>query len=123
MKLVTNKETTLQLLAEILSEYQILEANPFAAAAEKEGGEEGGAGGAEEEKPADDAKGGEDKKPKPAEPEGITIEFDKSAVKRYNKAPFALNKGVVKSITKDGIQVAVDGGATILVNFSDITNK
>lgn len=122
MKLVTNKETTLQLLAEILSEYQILEANPFAAAAEKED-----AGGGEE--PAADAeaggeeKGKDDKKAKPAEPEGITIEFDKSAVKRYNKAPFALNKGVVKSITKDGIQVAVDGGATILVNFSDITNK
>jgi hypothetical protein len=122
MKLVTNKETTLQLLAEILSEYQILEANPFAAAAEKED-----AGGGEE--PAADAeaggeeKGKDDKKAKPAEPEGITIEFDKSAVKRYNKAPFALNKGVVKSITKDGIQVAVDGGATILVNFSDITSK
>lgn len=122
MKLVTNKETTLQLLAEILSEYQILEANPFAAAAEKED-----AGGGEE--PAADAeaggeeKGKDDKKAKPAEPEGITIEFDRSAVKRYNKAPFALSKGVVKSITKDGLEVVVDGGATILVNFSDITNK
>ncbi len=123
MKLVTNKETTIKLLAEILSEYQILaEANPFAAAAEK-----ADAGGGEE--PAADAeaggeeKGKDDKKAKPAEPAGLTVDFSISAVKKYNDAAFRSNKGEVKAITKNGLEVAVDNGQTIHVNFQDITNE
>ena len=127
MKLVTNKETTIKLLAEILSEYQILaEENPFAAAAE-EGGDKkddaadtGGEEGAGEE-------GGEDKesekKDKAPEPKGITIKFNPDAVKRYNDAAFRSNGGEVKAITKNGLQVAVDNNETIQVNFQDITNE
>jgi len=126
MKLVTNKETTIKLLAEILSEYQILaEANPFAAAAEKA---DAGGGDAGAEEPAADAEGGEekgkdDKKAKPAEPAGLTVDFNISAVKKYNDAAFRSNKGEVKAITKNGLEVAVDNGQTIYVNFQDITNE
>lgn len=122
MKLVTNKETTIKLLAEILSEYQILaEANPFAAAAEK-----ADAGGGEE--PAADAEGGDDKakddkKAKPAEPAGLVVDFNISAVKKYNDKAFRSNRGEVKAITKNGLQVAVDNNETIHVNFQDITNE
>lgn len=125
MKLVTNKETTIKLLAEILSEYQILaEANPFAAAAEK-----ADAGGGDAEEPAADAEAGgeeegkDDKKAKPAEPAGIVVDFNIGAVKKYNDAAFRSNRGEVKAITKNGLQVAVDNGQTIQVNFQDITNE
>jgi hypothetical protein len=124
MRLVTNKETTIKLLAEILSEYQILaEANPFAAAAEK-----ADAGGGEEEPAADaeaggEEKGKEDKKAKPAEPAGIVVDFNIGAVKKYNEVPFRSNRGEVKAITKNGLQVAVDNNQTIQVNFQDITNE
>lgn len=123
MKLVTNKETTIKLLAEILSEYQILtEANPFADAAEKEDT------GAAEEPAADAEAGGEekgkdDKKAKPAEPAGIVVDFNIGAVKKYNDTAFRSNRGEVKAITKNGLQVAVDNGQTIQVNFQDITNE
>jgi hypothetical protein len=126
MKLVTNKETTIKLLAEILSEYQILAENPFAAAAEKA---DAGGGDAGAEEPAADAeaggeeKGKDDKKAKPAEPAGLTIDFNISAVKKYNDAAFRSNKGEVKAITKNGLEVAVDNGQTIYVNFQDITNE
>ena len=33
------------------------------------------------------------------------------------------NKGEVKAITKNGLEVAVDNGQTIYVNFQDITNE
>jgi hypothetical protein len=127
MKLVTNKETTIKLLAEILSEYQILaEANPFAAAAEKA---DAGGGDAGAEEPAADAEGGgeekakDDKKAKPAEPAGLTVDFNISAVKKYNDAAFRSNKGEVKAINKNGLEVAVDNGQTIHINFQDITNE
>jgi len=133
MKLVTNKETTIKLLAEILSEYQIFaeelvksaESNPFAAAAEKS---DAGGGDAEAEEPAADAEGGDkdakdDKKGKPAEPAGLTVEFNLSAVKKYNEKAFRSNKGEVKAINKNGLEVAVDNNETIHVNFQDITNE
>lgn len=149
MKLVTNKATVLKLLAEILSEYIIYEkegeeeapaeeepageegggeeapANPFAAAAaaaggEEEGGEEGGEEG--------EAAAGEEKDDKGGKKGGkggsaLSIEFDRSAVKRYNDTQFRVPAGEVKSITKDGLEVAVDGGGTVHVNFQDITNE
>lgn len=125
MKLVTNKETAIKLIGEILSEYRILaEENPFAAAAEKSGdaeagGEEAGgdaeAGGEEEDK--------KDKEKAPAKPAGIMVDFDISAVKKYNDVPFRSNRGEVKAINKNGIQVAVDNNQIIQINFQDITNE
>jgi hypothetical protein len=83
----------------------------------------------------DDAEGGadaegekaDDKKAepaKPAEPTGIPISFNISAVKRYNKADFVSDKGVVKSISKDGIVVTTQpDGVDVLVNFDDISES
>ena len=83
MKLVTNKETTIKLIGEILSEYRILaEENPFAAVAEKGGDAEAGG-----EEAAGDAEAGgeekdkEDKEKAPAKPAGIMVDFNISAVK------------------------------------------
>lgn len=100
--------------------------NPFAAG----GGEEG-------EEPAADDKGGEEeggdaegeekdteKKAKPEEPKGIPIKFDISGVKKYNKAGFTSDKGIVKSISKKGIIVTTQpDGVDILVNFDDISEQ
>ena len=73
MKLVTNTKTVSDLLAEVLLEYSILEANPFAAAEKDEGGGEEAGGDAE-------AKGGKeeekaDTKPKEGGDE-LSIKFD-----------------------------------------------
>ena len=51
-------------------------------------------------------KGKDDKKAKPAEPAGLTVDFSISAVKKYNDAAFRSNRGEVKSITKNGLEVA-----------------
>ena len=124
MKLVTNKETTIKLLAEILSEYQILaEENPFAAAAEEGGDKKDDAADAGGEEDAGEEGGEEkesEKKDKAPEPKGITIKFNVDAVKRYNDAAFRSDGGEVKAITKNGLQVAVDNNETIHVNFQDI---
>lgn len=122
MKLVTDKETTIKILAEILSEYHIVtEANPFAAAEEKE------AGGSEEPAADAGANGGEKKDDKketqPPKPAGIMVNFNISSVKKYNDVLFRSNRGEVKAITKNGVQVAVDNDQTIQVNFQDITNE
>lgn len=123
MRLVTNKETAVKLLAEILSEYRIYEAegeeegNPFAgdpqdaaadATAEAEGGEK---------------KDEKEKEAKPAAPAGIQVSFDISTVKKYNDAAFRSNQGIVKAVNKDGLKVEVDGGTIVHVNFDNITNK
>ena len=128
MKLVTNKQTTIKLLAEILSEYKILtEENPFAAAAEEGEGEDSAEEKGEEDASAEggDAKAEDkdDKKSKQPQPAGLTVDFNISAVKKYNDTPFRLNRGEVKAINKNGLQVAVDNGQTIHVNFQDLTNK
>ena len=94
------------------------EENPFAAAAEEEpsGEEEGG-----EEK-------GEEKPSKEAKPEkqenNLKINFNLSAVKKYNDALFTNNQGTVKKITKDGLTVQVEpDGVDVFVNFDDITEQ
>jgi hypothetical protein len=83
----------------------------------------------------DDAEGGadaegekaDDKEAKPAvpvEPTGVPISFNISAVKRYNKADFISDKGIVKSISKDGIIVTTQpDGVDVLVNFDDISES
>ena len=116
-----------KLIAEVLNEYVILEANPFAAAAEKEAGaEEAGADAGGEEAPA--AGGGEEKKEddkKKAEPEkGLTFNFDVSAAKKYNTAGFRNSTATAKKITKNGILATVQpDGVDILVGFDDITEN
>jgi len=120
MKLVTNKNTLVDILGELMLEYRLLE-NPFAAAAEKEGGgdaggdkgEEGGDKGEEEKK--DDKKGSGEK--------ALKVFFDPSAVKKYNtNTDWRAGEGEVKAITKKGLEVDVDG-YTIQVNFSDLTEN
>lgn len=121
MKLVADKKAVQDLLAEVLLEYQLLEADPFAAAEAdaEEGGDEGGEadagaeeGGDKEEKKDDKAKEGGD---------AMTVKFDASAVKKYNSnTDWRSSEGEVKNISKKGIEVDVDGN-NILVNFDDIT--
>ena len=118
MKLVTNTKTVSDLLAEVLLEYSILEANPFAAAEKDEGGGEEAGGDAE-------AKGGKeeekaDTKPKEGGDE-LSIKFDQSAVKGYNtNTDWKASEAPVKKITKKGIEVDING-TNVLVNFDDIT--
>lgn len=120
MKLVTNKKIVSDLLAEVLLEYSILEANPFAAAEKDEGGGEEAGGDAE-------AEGGEEKEKADAKPkEGgdeLSIKFDQSAVKKYNtNTDWKASEAPVKKITKKGIEVDI-AGSNILVNFDDITES
>ena len=116
MKLVTNKNTLVDILGELMLEYRLLE-NPFAAAAEKKGGDDAAAddkGGDEEEK-KDDKKGGGE--------EALKVFFNPSAVKKYNtNTDWRSGEGEVKGISKKGLEVSVDGN-TILVNFSDLTEN
>ena len=91
------------------------EENPFAAA-DDEG----------EDAPADDAEAGKDteKKEKSEAPAGIPLKFNLSKVKQYNKANFISDKGIVKSIDKNGIIVTTQpDGVDVLVNFSDISES
>lgn len=97
MKLVTNKNTLVDILGELMLEYTILEANPFAAAEKDAGG--GGESG-------DDSGGGEgeeeEKKDKPKEDgNALTIKFDPSTVKKYNSnTDWRSGEGEVKKISK-----------------------
>jgi len=105
-------------------------ANPFAAGGD-EGGEEeaGGDDAAAEEGGEEDAaaeEGGEEEKAEP-DPEmpkkdDITVDFDISSVKRYNKDQrFRGSQGIVKKVTKDGMMLTViPDGVDIFVNFNDI---
>ena len=71
------------------------------------------------------ADGGEDeKKPKEEKPAGIPIKFNVSGVKQYNDANFVSDKGVVKSISKQGVIVTTQpDGVDVLVNFDDISES
>ena len=102
--------------------------NPFAAAAgddaggEEEGGEEGG-----EETDAEGEEGEEEAgAAKPAPQKDVpTIEFDFSAVKRYNPdKQFLGSEGQVMKVTKRGMIVNVlPDNVQIMVNFDDIKNN
>jgi len=99
--------------------------NPFAAAAGDDAGaeEEGG-----EETPTEDGEEGEeeDGAAKPAPQKDVpTIEFDFSAVKRYNPdKQFLGSEGQVMKVTKRGMIVNVlPDNVQIMVNFDDIKNN
>jgi hypothetical protein len=120
MKLVTNKKIVNDLLAEVLLEYNILEANPFAGGEKEEGGGEEAGGDAEAEGGEEDKKA--DAKPKEGGDE-LSIKFNQSAVKKYNtNTDWKASEAPVKKITKKGIEVDVAGNS-VLVNFDDITES
>ena len=102
------------------------EENPFAAGggdesedapkdapAEEDGGDDESDDDKEEKKPAQSEK-----------PAGVPIKFDISGVKKYNKAGFTSDKGIVKSISKKGVIVTTEpDGVDVLVNFDDISES
>jgi hypothetical protein len=99
--------------------------NPFAAGGDdaaaggEEGGEEAGAEGGEE---GDEEEGGAKAAPQKDVP---TIEFDFSAVKRYNpNTQFLGSEGQVIKVTKRGLIVNVlPDNVQVVVNFDDIKNN
>jgi hypothetical protein len=84
---------------------------------------------ADEEAPAEEGgsegEEGGDKEAKPAPQEtGPEINFNISAVKKYNDALFRSNTGIVKKISKDGMEVKVmPDDVDIFVTFDDITES
>ena len=106
-----------KLVSKVLQEYIFEGENPFAGAAK------------ETEAPTTDTKADaapeSDKKEK-SEPKsdstGLSFNFNKSAVKKYNTAGFVNNTATAKKITKKGIVATVQpDGVDILVGFDDIT--
>tara|TARA_R110000803_G_scaffold87495_2_gene154239 strand:- start:1504 stop:2523 length:1020 start_codon:yes stop_codon:yes gene_type:complete len=111
MKLAIKKQDIIKLTEEVFSEYAILNENPFADAEGKDG----------EAEPAEDGDK-EEEKDKPSEKgaDSLTVKFEPSNVKKYNSnTDWRSGEGVVKSITKKGIEVEVDG-AMVVVNFDDL---
>lgn len=96
--------------------------NPFAAGGDDAaaGGEEGGAEGGEEG--GEEEEGGTKAAPQKDVP---TIEFDFSAVKRYNpNIQFLGSEGQVVKVTKRGLIVNVlPDNVQVVVNFDDIKNN
>jgi hypothetical protein len=100
--------------------------NPFAAGGddagggEEAGGEEAGAEGGEEG--GEEEEGGAKAAPQKDVP---TIEFDFSAVKRYNpNTQFLGSEGQVLKVTKRGLIVNVlPDNVQVVVNFDDIKNN
>ena len=104
--------------------------NPFAAGGDDAaaGGEEGGAEGEEDAGAEGGEEGGEEEEggAKGAPKQDIpTIEFDFSAVKRYNpNTQFLGSEGQVLKVTKRGLIVNVlPDNVQVVVNFDDIKNN
>ena len=116
MKLEISKDQIYKLTREVLSEYVLREEeNPF-----------GDAGGDEKEAAADDSEeGGEEEKEKSTEKaaDSLTVKFEPSQVKRYNKnTDWKSSEGVVKGISKRGLEVEVDG-SMVIINFDDLVES
>lgn len=114
MKLAIKKQDITKLTEEVFSEYAILNENPFGDAKEKDG----------EAEPAEDGDK-EEEKDKPSEKgaDSLTVKFEPSNVKKYNSnTDWRSGEGVVKGITKKGIEVEVDG-AMVVVNFDDLVES
>ena len=118
----------LKLINEVLDEY-IFEAeeegNPFAAAADAGGDKAADAAGAAGgDAAAEEGEEEKDKEKKPAEQDGLTFNFDVSAVKKYNNSGFRGDTAVAKKITKNGIMATVTPDEVdVLVGFDDITEQ
>lgn len=99
--------------------------NPFAASDDKGGGEEEGGEEAGGEEGGGEEEGGEEKKDTATpDQKDLTINFNLSRVKRYNRAGFTSDTGVVKKVTKKGLVVTTQpDGVDVTVNFDDITES
>ena len=115
MKLAIKKQQIVQLAEEVLAEFTLAEANPF----EEEGDD------AAEDKPAKEEEGEGEKEAKTTEKgaDNLTIKFEPASVKKYNtNTDWRSGEGVVKGITKKGVEVEVDG-SMVVVNFDDLVDK
>lgn len=107
--------------------FEAEEENPFGTPEEEKADEEGAeeAGG---EEPAADEEGEEDTKEPAkkgtAEPAGIPVTFDATAVKKYNDLGFKSDTGTLKKIDKKGLIVTTQpDGVDVFVNFDDISEN
>lgn len=115
MKLAIKKQQIVQLAEEVLAEFTLVEANPF----EDEGGD------AAEDKPAKEEEGEGEEEAKTTEKgaDNLTIKFEPASVKKYNtNTDWRSGEGVVKGITKKGVEVEVDG-SMVVVNFDDLVES
>ena len=115
MKLAIKKQQIIQLAEEVLAEFTLAEANPF----EEEGDD------AAEDKPAKEEEGEGEEEAKTTEKgaDNLTIKFEPASVKKYNtNTDWRSGEGVVKGITKKGVEVEVDG-AMVVVNFDDLVES
>jgi len=103
--------------------------NPFAAAGgdDAAGGEEGGAEGGDDAGAEGGEEGAEEEGGAKAAPQKDvpTIEFDFSAVKRYNpNTQFLGSEGQVVKVTKRGLIInVIPDNVQVVVNFDDIKNN
>lgn len=76
-----------------------------------------------EDAPAEGEDGAEGEAPA-ADPNDLTIKFDHNRARKYNKAEFTNNIGLVKKVTKDGLEVTVQPDQVdIFVNFEDLVEN
>jgi len=74
-----------------------------------------------EDAPADEE--GQDQSATP-DPKDLTINFNGTRVRQYNKVLFKSNTGLVKRVTKDGLVVTVQPDQVdVFVNFADIVEQ
>lgn len=99
--------------------------NPFAAGGDDAGGGEEAGGEEAEKKAAEDAEEEESGAKAAPQKDVPTIEFDFSAVKRYNpNTQFLGSEGQVLKVTKRGLIVNVlPDNVQVVVNFDDIKNN
>lgn len=61
--------------------------------------------------------------PPPPNPVDLTISFNASRVRKYNKVEFTSDTGIVKKVTKDGLVVNIQPDQVeVFVNFGDLVD-